>query len=42
MPLWLGAVVAGDAGAVEHEGDRQPVQRDVHSTWSNARLRNVA
>ena len=25
-----GAVVAGDAGAVEHEGDAAPVQRDVH------------
>ena len=25
-----GAVGAGDAGPVEHEGDRQPVQRDVH------------
>ena len=25
-----GAVVAGDAGPVEHEGDRQPVQGDVH------------
>ena len=30
MPLWLGAVVAGDAGPVEHERDRQPVQRHVH------------
>ena len=27
MPLWLGAVVAGDPGAVEHEGDAGPVQR---------------
>ena len=25
-----GAVVAGHAGAVEHEGDAAPVQRDVH------------
>src|SRR5829696_742238 len=25
-----GAVLAGDAGAVEHEDDRQPVQGDVH------------
>ena len=30
MPLWLGAVVAGEAGAVEHDRHRQPVQGDVH------------
>ena len=30
MPLWDGAVVAGDAGPVEHEGDAAAVQRDVH------------
>ena len=29
MPLWDGAVVAGDAGSVEDEGDRGAVQRDV-------------
>ena len=28
-PVVRRAVLAGDAGAVEHEGDRQPVQRDV-------------
>ena len=28
-PWWLGAVGAGDAGAVEAEHDRQAVQRDV-------------
>ena len=30
MPLCDGAVGAGDAGAVEHEGDAGPVQRAVH------------
>ena len=30
MPLWRGAVGAGDAGAVEHEGHAGLVQRDVH------------
>ena len=30
MPLCDGAVVAGDAGPVEHEGHAAPVQRDVH------------
>ncbi len=30
MPLWLGAVLAGEPGPVEHDRDRQPVQGDVH------------
>ena len=43
MPLWLGAVVAGDAGPVEHERDAgSRCSATSISTWSNARLRNVA
>ncbi len=30
MPLWRGAVGAGDAGPVQHEGHAALVQRDVH------------
>ena len=30
MPLWLAPSSAGDAGPVEHHGDGQLVQRDVH------------
>ena len=43
MPLWLAPSVAGDAGAVEHEGDAGSLCSATSiSTWSKARLRKVA
>ena len=41
IPLWLAPSGLVTPGPVEHDRDRQPVQRDVHHHLSKARLRKV-